>query len=113
MCQRVGAGKRFCYNQYKNNKISIKVTIEGIDKENVQKCKGEILALIDRLKNKDYAEFQVPPRFIPHIVGTNGNKISKLREQFPNVKIDLPSCRENDPSQDDLIKIKGDKDEVF
>ena len=84
--------------------------IKGICPNEVNKCKQHILAMIKGLECRGQREDQiiVPPRIIPLIIGKDGNKMRKLREQFPNVKIDGPHRGDGG-----LMQFRGQKEKVI
>ncbi|VDM37385.1 unnamed protein product [Toxocara canis] len=59
-------------------------------------------------ENEKSRDILIEQRFHKQIIGTKGEAISKLREQYPSVVISLPDASK----KSDIVNLRGDKNEV-
>lgn len=86
---------------------SDEIKVEG-NKEGVKKAISEISEIVKRIENEKSRDILIEQRFHKQIIGTKGEAISKLREQYPTVIFTFP-----DPGKkSNIINLRGDKNEV-
>ncbi|CAF0936588.1 unnamed protein product [Rotaria sordida] len=73
------------------NGKSDKVILHG-DKDDVEKCSK---FLQQKIKDLYSIEIEVSKRLYPLLIGKNGSNIQRLREQIPDVRIDIPIVDDN------------------
>eukprot|EP00056_Hartaetosiga_gracilis_P003044 m.59137 g.59137 ORF g.59137 m.59137 type:complete len:1177 (+) comp11308_c0_seq1:177-3707(+) len=88
-------------------KGSDEVRIEGTP-EAVEKAKKEITDFVKKIQNQKTVTVNIPSRLHSQIIGSRGETIRTLRQQFPSVNIQFPD-RDDDS---DAILIRGDKKDV-
>ncbi|CAF3361315.1 unnamed protein product [Rotaria socialis] len=88
------------------NGKSDKVILHG-DKEDVEKCSK---FLQQKIKDLYSTEIELSKRFYPLLIGKSGANIQRLREQMPDVRIDVPAV---DDSEEFLhIRLSGKRIDV-
>ncbi|CAF0938862.1 unnamed protein product [Adineta ricciae] len=85
---------------------SDKVTLHG-DKDDVEKCAK---FLQQKIKDLYSTEFEISKRLYPLLVGKNGANIQRLREQMPDVRLDIPVPDETKDSV--MVRLNGKKADV-
>ncbi|CAF1554582.1 unnamed protein product [Adineta ricciae] len=88
------------------NGKSDKVTLHG-DKDDVEKCTK---FLQQKIKDLYSVEIDVPKRLYPMLIGKGGGNIQRLRDQIPDVRIDVPSL--DDTKELTVIRLNGKKADV-
>ncbi|CAF3947051.1 unnamed protein product [Adineta steineri] len=88
------------------NGKSDKVILHG-DKEDVEKCSK---FLQQKIKDLYSTEIEISKRLYPLLIGKGGSNIQRLREQMPDVRIDMPSPDETKDSSS--IRLNGKKQDV-
>ncbi|VDK29175.1 unnamed protein product [Gongylonema pulchrum] len=86
---------------------SDEIKIEG-NKEGVKRAIDEIEEIVKRLENEKTRDILIEQRFHKQLIGSKGETVQKLREQFPSVIISFP-----DPGKkSDIVSLRGDRNEV-
>jgi transcription antitermination factor NusA-like protein len=85
---------------------SDKVTLHG-DKDDVEKCSK---FLQQKVKDLYSTEIDVSKRLYPLLIGKGGSNIQRLREQIPDVRIDIPGLE--DIKESSNIRLSGKKIDV-
>jgi len=83
------------------------ITLEGVPKD-VETAKKELMDIITKLENEKEKVINIDSRFHRLLIGTKGDKIREVKEQFPNVQINFP----DQGQRSDVVKVRGPKDEV-
>jgi len=83
------------------------IRLEG-SPEGVAKAKAELEELVAKMENEKERDIQIEQRFHRNIIGTKGDKIKEIRDQFNQVQISFPDQGE----KSDIVKIRGPKDDV-
>ncbi|VDK79439.1 unnamed protein product [Litomosoides sigmodontis] len=86
---------------------SDEIKVEG-NKEGVKKAIEEITEIVRRIENEKTRDILIEQRFHKQLIGTKGETVQKLREQFPSVIFSFP-----DPGKkSDIVNLRGDRVEV-
>lgn len=88
------------------NGKSDKVTLSG-DKEDVEKCTK---FLQQKIKDLYSVEIEIPKRISPLLIGKGGASIQRLREQMPDVRLEMPTMDESKESS--ALRLNGKKIDV-
>lgn len=83
------------------------IRLEGNQLE-VQKVKQELEEMVFKLENEKEKEIIIDQRHYKNIIGTKGDKIREIREQFNQVQINFPGAGD----KRDVVKIRGPKEDV-
>jgi len=83
------------------------ITLEGVPKD-VETAKKELMEIITKLENEKEKVINIDSRFHRLLIGTKGDKIREVKEQFPQVQINFP----DQGQRSDVVKVRGPKDEV-
>uniref|UniRef100_A0AC35TXN0 Vigilin n=1 Tax=Rhabditophanes sp. KR3021 TaxID=114890 RepID=A0AC35TXN0_9BILA len=94
-------------NMPNENTNSTQIVVEG-KKEGVKKCIEQIKEAVKKLENEKSRDIIVEQRFHKNIIGSKGESVNKLRQQYPSVVVIVPDAS----AKSDIISIRGDKDEV-
>lgn len=91
----------------KTNESNDTVTISG-PKEGIEKAIHEIRIISDEQSKQAYEVLRIPKAFHPFINGPNGERVKKLVEGMPNVRVNIPP-----PSvMKDEMSVAGEKEGV-
>ena len=88
------------------NGKSDKVILHG-DKEDVEKCSK---FLQQKIKDLYSVEIEIPKRLSPLLIGKGGASIQRLREQMPDVRLEMPTMDESKESSN--LRLNGKKMDV-
>jgi len=88
---------------FEENSMKLVGEIDAVDA-----VKSELLDVIQKLENEKERDIHIDSRLYGQIIGTKGEKIREIREQFSQVQIIFPDAGQNS----DLVKLRGPKDEV-
>ena len=88
------------------NGKSDKVILHG-DKEDVEKCSK---FLQQKIKDLYSVEIEIPKRLSPLLIGKGGVNIQRLREQMPDVRLEMPTIDESKESSG--LRLSGKKIDV-
>lgn len=83
------------------------IRIEG-NPAGVEQARKELLALAEKLGNEKSKDVIIEQRFHRILIGQQGSKISALKDEFPEVKINFPDVKENS----DIVTLRGPCDQV-
>lgn len=83
------------------------IRIEG-DPKGVAAAKAAILDLAKKIENERMKDVILEQRFHSKLIGSGGDGIQTLRQQFPAVVVTFP--RQNEKS--DIVQLRGPKDQV-
>lgn len=83
------------------------IRLEGAP-EAVDSVKKELCEIIKKLENEKEKDIHIDSRLHGQIIGSKGEKIREIRDQFNQVQIVFPDAGQNN----DVVKIRGPKDEV-
>jgi predicted PilT family ATPase len=88
------------------NGKSDKVILHG-DKEDVEKCSK---FLQQKIKDLYSVEIEIPKRLSPVLIGKGGTNIQRLREQMPDVRLEIPTF--DDTKESSNLRLSGKKTDV-
>jgi rRNA processing protein Krr1/Pno1 len=77
------------------------------DKEDVEKCSK---FLQQKIKDLYSIEIEISKRLYPLLIGKGGSNIQRLREQMPDLRLEIPSLEENQDSSN--LRLSGKKTDV-
>jgi len=83
------------------------IKLEGTP-EAVQQVKEELEALVSKMENEKERDIVIESRLHRNIIGTRGENIRVIREQFNQVQISFPDASR----KTDVVKIRGPKEDV-
>lgn len=83
------------------------IKLEGTP-ETVQQVREELEALVAKMQNEKEREITIESRLHRNIIGTRGENIKVIREQFNQVQISFPDASR----KTDVVKIRGPKEDV-
>lgn len=83
------------------------IKLEGTP-DSVEIVKKELEELVRKMENEKEREINIEYRLHRNIIGTKGEKIREIREQFNQVQISFPDHGQ----KNDTVKIRGPKEDV-
>jgi polyribonucleotide nucleotidyltransferase len=86
---------------------SDEIRIEG-KKDGVAKATADIIEIVKRIENEKSRDIVIEQRFHKQLIGTKGEQIQKLRDQFPSIAFTFPDAGR----KSDIVTLRGDKNEV-